>query len=732
MALSIVVATAVLFSSASAGVRIGILWLALVLLVSGIRLIQTCSTRSIVFVLLLAVVLVFAFVSLDAEAFLTPPARLLAFTTKIFAGAAIVATVLAALRLLTPLKSGLLTFSLAMTLSLAAIPFELRQTSSTQRVSIQSEVDWSQAVPDQLLWAGPTGQPTPGIEWGHVPGSVLKNYYPDNPRGYFDEEDVYGRIDLRMAELRTSPGAQVIVARPTTDHGSLRVEPHGTPDVSRESIQIEFNQIPFLAGVRYRIIFWARSDEPRSMVCRAIDLKDEANDLGLAKSVAVTPQWAEHVLEIVPASTASLGALRFQLGSSDVPIEIKGLSVRPMTTEASMNPSAWSLEGRPDSTPVAAVEGDPRAVRLQPQGGETPIRLCQRLPPVSVNVPYVLSFRARSDAPLRVKVGVASAAAPGEPMSDVREIELSASWHFFGWELSMAHDESSPLLVFEVDQRIVPFELGEVMLWPRDGYAPAESPKRYSVRYFLNGEGFRDEDHPLTRPADVFRIACIGDSYTFGQGVQREDTFPQRLGQHLNQSRREGPQFSTMNFGVCGHTTHQERMTYEHFAKKYQPNVVLVTMVFNDNMTYEEEKAFGMHDPPQADVALVKELHAKTAKTYKDFGYEVCVQELKLLAASCRENGAQLVVVLFSRPIELAHWEPMEKTVTEGLAGSGIPLLNLRSAFPDLPFAAQMVHRHDGHPNEIMHRIAAKAIADFLQDEGLVGTSMENGTRDSP
>jgi hypothetical protein len=119
-------------------------------------------------------------------------------------------------------------------------------------------------------------------------------------------------------------------------------------------------------------------------------------------------------------------------------------------------------------------------------------------------------------------------------------------------------------------------------------------------------------------------------------------------------------------------------------------------------------------------VALLNEFRAKVANSYNDYGYDVCVRELKALRESCRADGARLAVVIFTRAIESQHWEQMEKTVTEGLRDTDIPVLNLRSALPDLSWASQAVHRTDGHPNEVMHGIAAKAIANFLATEKLL------------
>src|ERR1700733_1375899 len=42
----------------------------------------------------------------------------------------------------------------------------------------------------------------------------------------------------------------------------------------------------------------------------------------------------------------------------------------------------------------------------------------------------------------------------------------------------------------------------------------------------LNSEGYRSEDFPATKPQSTVRIACIGDSWTFGMNVDQDRTYP--------------------------------------------------------------------------------------------------------------------------------------------------------------------------------------------------------------
>jgi lysophospholipase L1-like esterase len=66
----------------------------------------------------------------------------------------------------------------------------------------------------------------------------------------------------------------------------------------------------------------------------------------------------------------------------------------------------------------------------------------------------------------------------------------------------------------------------------------------------VNNElGFRDREIPPKSP-DRYRIAVVGDSFTWGQGLRAEERFSNVVGARL------GPQFEVFNFGENGTTNH--------------------------------------------------------------------------------------------------------------------------------------------------------------------------------
>ena len=56
----------------------------------------------------------------------------------------------------------------------------------------------------------------------------------------------------------------------------------------------------------------------------------------------------------------------------------------------------------------------------------------------------------------------------------------------------------------------------------------------WDVSYSINSLGFRDIEYSAVKPQNTFRILMVGDSYTEGYGVESADSFPKQLESMLN------------------------------------------------------------------------------------------------------------------------------------------------------------------------------------------------------
>jgi lysophospholipase L1-like esterase len=126
-----------------------------------------------------------------------------------------------------------------------------------------------------------------------------------------------------------------------------------------------------------------------------------------------------------------------------------------------------------------------------------------------------------------------------------------------------------PQLLYVADPQLGFFHLPDQTAWQEDGLAR------------INHLGFRGPELTLPKPKDRFHLVVLGDSITFGAGVNDDETFCAQLEQMLRQkfSDRE---FVVINCGVSGYDTRQEAILFHRFAPSLQPDLVLVAFYFND------------------------------------------------------------------------------------------------------------------------------------------------------
>lgn len=102
----------------------------------------------------------------------------------------------------------------------------------------------------------------------------------------------------------------------------------------------------------------------------------------------------------------------------------------------------------------------------------------------------------------------------------------------------------------------------------------------------VNSDGLRDEEHATEKPADVFRIAIIGDSYSEAMQVPVENAYWRVMKTGLEACGAfGGRRIETINFGVSGYGTTQELVTLREKAWRYSPDMILLAVTTNNDAT---------------------------------------------------------------------------------------------------------------------------------------------------
>lgn len=97
----------------------------------------------------------------------------------------------------------------------------------------------------------------------------------------------------------------------------------------------------------------------------------------------------------------------------------------------------------------------------------------------------------------------------------------------------------------------------------------------FHVQVSTNSFGFRDDEWAVAKPADVIRIAVLGDSFVEAIQVPQERTAVRALQQQLN-ARFPGRRIETLNFGVSNYGVGQYLMLYGHAVRRFAPDYVVV------------------------------------------------------------------------------------------------------------------------------------------------------------
>jgi len=128
-----------------------------------------------------------------------------------------------------------------------------------------------------------------------------------------------------------------------------------------------------------------------------------------------------------------------------------------------------------------------------------------------------------------------------------------------------------------------------------------ERPGRWRFVYTTNANEHRGVAVPLSEAEDTPNIVVLGDSYSFGAGVDDGQEYPAVLERALQGNAR------VINLGVGGWGLTQEIRRYHDFGVRYDPRIVILQFSANDPqddlkcpVTEIREGRFAFHDDTES------------------------------------------------------------------------------------------------------------------------------------
>jgi hypothetical protein len=113
----------------------------------------------------------------------------------------------------------------------------------------------------------------------------------------------------------------------------------------------------------------------------------------------------------------------------------------------------------------------------------------------------------------------------------------------------------------------------------------------FDVAVSINSKGFRGPEIRYDRTPGVRRVLVIGDSLSWGYGVEFEESFLHLLQQRL-------PNTEIANLSVNGYSTDQELLLYRDEGRKYKADMVVLVVAENDFVGNYRTEMFGIYGKP--------------------------------------------------------------------------------------------------------------------------------------
>ena len=119
----------------------------------------------------------------------------------------------------------------------------------------------------------------------------------------------------------------------------------------------------------------------------------------------------------------------------------------------------------------------------------------------------------------------------------------------------------------------------------------------------VNSKGLRGAEIDYPKPPGEVRILVTGDSFTFAEQVNQQETFAQRLEDRLN-AQGGGPTYRVLNAGSNGWATANEAVYLTKEGVRFRPDVVVVALYLGNDISDNFRRVATVSDAVAADLQL--------------------------------------------------------------------------------------------------------------------------------
>lgn len=256
-------------------------------------------------------------------------------------------------------------------------------------------------------------------------------------------------------------------------------------------------------------------------------------------------------------------------------------------------------------------------------------------------------------------------------------------------------------------------------------HKPNIQTKLMGVIVKINSDGLRDKEYSIKRNK-AYRIIFLGDSFTFGWGVEQKLTFENIIEEKLNPTE-------IINFGIGNYNTEQEVNLFLEKGLKYSPDKVVVFYFINDAepiplksrlwffgysrlITFYWSRIQNMAFNICRGASYYKEYYSNLYRD-KSAGWARAQKAFLKLKDVCDDNNIKLQVVLLPETHNFINY-PFKKEhnlIIAFLKSYNIDYIDLAPFFESYIDSTKLwVATDDAHFNAEGHKLIAEYISDFI------------------
>lgn len=258
---------------------------------------------------------------------------------------------------------------------------------------------------------------------------------------------------------------------------------------------------------------------------------------------------------------------------------------------------------------------------------------------------------------------------------------------------------------------------------PNSVFTGKEDWLPFGYVYSINADSLKEtRDYAIPKPKATLRLIAIGDSFTFGEYTNNENTYPKHLESILNSQLYcpSAKKYEVINLGVTGYDIQYTVHRFERRGLKYQPDVVLWFMRLDDFVAPNEiltEKALAYEKTIRAS----GQLEEYRARGIFDPGWSLATIELN------RERGWESLA-----KDEYANLAEMNRIYDGYLvifADANLPadiktMIKIFSLSRQNIFFWDSLNDYDkladGHPSAIGHGQIADSLFNYLTNQKII------------